>query len=46
MTFFGWITVIMWAILTIGTARGNAPSAAFLSLFMLVGTLVWGTGSL
>lgn len=47
MTAFGWITVFMWAFITIGVARGdNSFYTTLLAVFMLVGTLAWGTGSL
>lgn len=47
MTAFGWFTVGLWIFITIGVVRGgNNPLATVLSWSMIVGTLVWGTGSL
>lgn len=47
MTLFGWFSVVLWALLAVGVARGDNPwYMSILPLFMLVGTLAWGTGSL
>ena len=42
MTVFGYITVVLWVWMAIYSKQ---ISARLLCMFMVVGTLVWGTGS-
>lgn len=45
MTVFGWITIGLWMLLAV--AKGtDTVVAKMLCVFMIVGTLAWGTGSL
>lgn len=45
VTIFGYVTLVIWFFLAI--AKGAEPTLArAFCLFMIIGTLVWGTGSL
>lgn len=43
MTLFGWLTVALWVWMGISSPQ---TSARLFCAFMVIGTLVWGTGSL
>lgn len=42
MTIFGWVMIVFLAMATVQSEK----SGRWAALFLLIGTLVWGTGSL
>lgn len=43
MTVFGWLTIALWVAAAVNSPQNNAR---ILCIVMIIGTLVWGTGSL
>lgn len=45
MNFFGWFTVLLWALVACSPADIKPNGLRYFAVIMVVSTLVWGTGT-